>query len=53
MLFKLGHPKEALPQILKAVELSKEPDATLQDHLGDIYSAIGEPSRLRRPGPSP
>ena len=37
VLFKLNQPKEALGHILKAVELSEEPDPTLLDHLGDIY----------------
>lgn len=42
VLFKLGLPEEALPHALKALELEKEPDATLHDHLGDIYKATGE-----------
>lgn len=45
VLFKLEQPKEALPWMLKAVELSTEPDATLYDHLGDIYSALQEPAK--------
>jgi tetratricopeptide (TPR) repeat protein len=40
VLFKLNQPKEALDYLLKAVSLNGEPDATLYDHLGDIYSAL-------------
>ncbi|HZO84502.1 MAG TPA: tetratricopeptide repeat protein [Verrucomicrobiae bacterium] len=47
VLFKLEQPKEALPWMLKAVELSDEPDATLYDHLGDIYSALQEPAKAQ------
>lgn len=42
VLFKQNRLKEALEYILKAAELSKEPDATLFDHLGDIYAALKE-----------
>jgi tetratricopeptide (TPR) repeat protein len=41
----MAQPKEALTWMLKAVELSEEPDATLYDHLGDIYSALREPAK--------
>jgi tetratricopeptide (TPR) repeat protein len=40
VLFKLKKPAEALPYMKKAIELTKEPDATLQDHLGDILAAL-------------
>ena len=42
VLFKLNQPKEALDYLLQAVSLNGEPDATLFDHLGDIYSALRE-----------
>ena len=42
VLFKLNQPKEALGYLLQAVSLNDGPDATLYDHLGDIYSALGE-----------
>jgi len=29
------------------VELSEQPDATLFDHLGDIYHALREPDKAR------
>jgi tetratricopeptide (TPR) repeat protein len=47
VLFKLNQPKEALPYALKAAELSEEPDATLYDHLGDIYAALDQLDKAR------
>jgi tetratricopeptide (TPR) repeat protein len=47
VLFKQNHPKEALDYILRAAELTKEPDATLYDHLGDIYAALNEMDKAR------
>jgi tetratricopeptide (TPR) repeat protein len=47
VLFKLGKSEEALPQILKAIELNDEPDATLFDHLGDIHAALKQPDKAR------
>ena len=47
VLFKLHQPKEALGYTLKAVELSEEPDATLYDHLGDIYAAMDDVPKAR------
>ena len=47
VLFKLNQPKEALPYALKAAELSEQPDATLYDHLGDIYAALKQPEQAR------
>ncbi len=44
VLYKLNRPGEALPHVLKALEQSKEPDATLYDHLGDIHHALGHTS---------
>ena len=42
VLFKLNRPKEALDYVLQAVALNDGPDATLYDHLGDVYFALGE-----------
>jgi tetratricopeptide (TPR) repeat protein len=42
VLFKLNQPKQSLPWLVKAVELSPEPDATILDHLGDVYLALGQ-----------
>ena len=45
VLFKLNQPQEALDYLLKAVSLNEGPDATLYDHLGDIYSALRQPDQ--------
>lgn len=47
VLFKQGHAKEALEPIRKAVELNEEPDATLFDHLGDVYAALKQTDKAR------
>jgi tetratricopeptide (TPR) repeat protein len=47
VLYKQNQPKEALDYILQAVKLSDEPDATVYDHLGDIYAALKEPAKAR------
>ena len=47
VLFKQGHAQEALAPMLKAVELNDEPDATLYDHLGDIYAAANQLDKAR------
>jgi tetratricopeptide (TPR) repeat protein len=49
VLFKQGHPKEALPIMLKVIDLTaaKEPDPMLYDHLGDIQFALGDTAGAR------
>lgn len=47
VIFKQGNAREALPKIQKAIELNKEPDATLYDHLGDIQAALNQPAKAR------
>jgi tetratricopeptide (TPR) repeat protein len=47
VLFKLKRPKEALHYALKAAELSEQPDATVYDHIGDIYAALNEREKAR------
>ena len=47
VLFKLHEPKQALGYILQACELLEEPDATVFDHLGDIYAALQQPDKAR------
>jgi predicted negative regulator of RcsB-dependent stress response len=47
VLFKLHQPKEALDYTLKALALSEEPDATLFEHLGDIYAALNDQEKAR------
>lgn len=40
VLFKLNLPKEALPFALQAAQLSDQPDATVYEHIGDIYAGL-------------
>lgn len=47
VLFKQGRPAEALKYILKSIEVSEEPDATLFDHLGDVHAALKEHEKAR------
>jgi len=47
VLYKLKEPQEALTYVLKALELTEEPDATLYDHLGDIYAALHQTEKAR------
>jgi tetratricopeptide (TPR) repeat protein len=47
VLFRLNQPSQALEYVLKAVDLSEEPDATVQDHLGDIYAALNQMDKAR------
>ncbi len=47
VLFKLNEAQNALPFILKAIELSDEPDAAVYDHLGDIYEALKQPEKAQ------
>jgi tetratricopeptide (TPR) repeat protein len=47
VFFKLKQPKVALPYALKAAELSEQPDATVYDHIGDIYAALNELEKAR------
>jgi len=47
VLHQMGRSEEALPHQLRAVEKAKEPDATLFDHLGDIYSRLGRTEEAR------
>jgi tetratricopeptide (TPR) repeat protein len=42
VLFKLDRSEEALGWLQKAVENSDEPDATLYDHLGDVYGSLSK-----------
>ncbi len=47
VLFKLGRAREALDWQLRALKHLKEPDATLHEHLGDIYLSLKQPSKSR------
>ena len=56
VLFKRGKAKESLEPLLKAVELQKAdekkgtapPDATIREHLGDVYLHLQEVDRARQ-----
>ena len=45
--FRLNQPKKALDYILRSIEQTEEPDATLYDHLGDIRQALGQNKEAR------
>jgi len=47
VMFKEQKYRSALRHVLKAIQLSPEPDATLLDHLGDIHAALGEVTAAR------
>jgi len=47
VLFKLKQPEAALEQLLKAEKFSEQPDATLYDHLGEIYAALRQMDKAR------
>jgi len=47
VLFKLNQPKPALEWMLKAVKHVEEEDATLFDHLGDIYASMKDYPKAR------
>jgi Tfp pilus assembly protein PilF len=47
VFFKMGKHQEALKYIQRAVENSKEPDATLMEHLGDVYHELKDESKAR------
>jgi len=48
VLYKLHQPKPALDYELKAMQFSAEEDATLYDHLGDIYTALGQKDKAKQ-----
>jgi tetratricopeptide (TPR) repeat protein len=47
VLYKLNEPAAALPYALKAAELSEKPDATVDDHIADIYAALKQLDKAR------
>jgi len=47
VLFRLDQPQAALKWIQKAIEHAEEPDATLFDHLGDIFAALKKQEQAR------
>jgi tetratricopeptide (TPR) repeat protein len=47
VLFKLNQPQAALDYLIKAASLLPEPDATVYDHLGDVYAALHQLEQAR------
>jgi tetratricopeptide (TPR) repeat protein len=47
VLYKLGKPELGLEQIQKAIAHSEEPDATIYEHLGDIYARLKQDDKAR------
>ncbi len=47
-LYQSHQPKPALDYALKALQNSEEEDATLYDHIGDIYNALGQKDKARQ-----
>jgi tetratricopeptide (TPR) repeat protein len=47
VLFRLHQPQSALRYLLQAVQFSEADDPTLYDHLGDVYSALGQAEQAR------
>jgi len=47
VLFKLNQPQQALDYALKAAQGLEKPDATVFDHLGDIYQALKQSDKAR------
>jgi tetratricopeptide (TPR) repeat protein len=45
VLYKLRLSQEALPWMIKAVDLSPDPDPTILDHLGDVYMSLHQTSK--------
>ena len=46
VLYRLGHPQEAVPFMERAVELRPE-DPVINDHLGDVYWSVGRQREAR------
>ncbi len=47
VLFKLGDARAALPYLEKSVAKLTQPDATVYDHLGDVYAALNQMDKAR------
>ncbi len=47
VLYKQKQAQAALPYALKAAELSEKPDATVFEHIGNIYDALKQPEKAR------
>jgi Tfp pilus assembly protein PilF len=47
VLYQSNQPEGALTYLLKAVQNSKEPDATVYEHLGDAYQKLKQMDKAR------
>ncbi len=47
VLFKLGDARAALPYLEKSAAKLAQPDATVYDHLGDVYAALNQVDKAR------
>jgi tetratricopeptide (TPR) repeat protein len=47
VLFQLGDAQAALGYLLQAIAKSETPDATVYDHLGDVYAALKQMDQAR------
>jgi tetratricopeptide (TPR) repeat protein len=47
VLYKLKKPQPALEYILQSIALDDKPDASVYDHLGDIYAALKQNEKAR------
>lgn len=47
VLFKLGDAQAALPYLEKSITKLKQPDATVYDHLGDVFAALNQMDKAR------
>lgn len=47
VLFRLNQPGEALGFLLDAIKNSEEEDATIYDHIGDVYAALKQTDKAR------
>ncbi|MGC3957368.1 MAG: tetratricopeptide repeat protein [Verrucomicrobiota bacterium] len=47
VLFKLGDARAALPYLEKSAAQLPQPDATVYDHLGDVYAALNQGDKAR------
>lgn len=47
VLFKLGDAQAALPYLEKSIAKLNQPDATVYDHLGDVFAALNQMDKAR------
>jgi predicted Zn-dependent protease len=47
VLFKSGDAQAALPYLEKSIAKLQQPDATVYDHLGDVFAALNQMDKAR------